>query len=212
MGADPTDPNTRLYATKVEQDFHTDGADIIGLLCLRPAKTGGMSRIVSSVRVFNEIHAKRPDLAPLLFEEWYFHLHGQGMEGMPPYFTLPIARWNGKHLMTFFIPWYIRRAQGLEGVPKLTPEQDELLRLYEKTANDPKLYLDMEFEPGDIQWLKNSVILHKRTAYEDHEDPEKQRYLLRLWLSASDFEDGDPLLRIGINAEKAAELLTSATT
>ena len=50
-------------------------------------------------------------------------------------------------------------------------------------ANDPAFYLDMDFAPGDIQWLKNSVILHKRTEYVDWEEPERKRHLLRLWLA-----------------------------
>jgi hypothetical protein len=70
--------------------------------------------------------------------------------------------------------------------------------MMEQTANDPGLYLDMEFRPGDIQLLKNSVILHKRTAYEDWDEPERKRHLLRLWLAAPDFEDGDEQLRGGI--------------
>ena len=65
-------------------------------------------------------------------------------------------------------------------------------------ANDPSLYLDMAFRPGDTQLLKNSVILHKRTAYEDWEEPARKRHLLRLWLAASDFDDGDEQLRGGI--------------
>ena len=68
----------------------------------------------------------------------------------------------------------------------------------EATANDPALFLDMEFRPGDIQLLKNSVILHKRTGYEDWDEPERKRHLLRLWLAAPDFEDGDEQLRRGI--------------
>jgi hypothetical protein len=191
VGNDPADPNTRLYTTRVEQDFHTDGADVIGLLCLRPAKSGGVSRIVSSVRVFEEVRRKRPDLAPLLFEDWHWHLHGETV------LPFPICRWDGTSLATFFIPWYIRRAQSFPGVPPLTPERHELLELYEATANDPALYLDMDFRPGDVQLLKNSVILHKRTAYEDHAEPHLRRHLLRSWLSARDFLDGDELLRRG---------------
>lgn len=202
-GADPANTNTRLYTTRAEQDFHTDGADIIGLLALRSPKSGGVSRIVSSVSVFNAILARRPDLAPLLFEDWFFHLHGEFPPGFPAFFKMPICRWDGVHLATFFLGWYIRRAQELEGVPKLTSDQKELLSLFEATANDPSLYLDMEFVPGDMQWLKNSVILHKRTAYEDHEEPERKRHLLRLWLTARDFEDGDERLRAGIDAAAA---------
>jgi hypothetical protein len=196
-GADPTAPSTRLYKTRVEQDFHTDAADIIGLLCLRTSRTGGASRIVSSVTVYNEVLRRRPDLAPVLFRDFYWHYFEPQM-GAPVHFTRPICAERGGGLNTFFIPWYIRRAQDLPDVPALTAEQEAAVEMVESTANDPALYLDMQFRPGDIQLLKNSVILHKRTAYEDWEEPERKRHLLRLWLAAPDFEDGDEQLRRGI--------------
>jgi len=116
----------------------------------------------------------------------------------PVHFTRPICREQAGGLNTFFIPWYIRRAQDLPDVPRMTEEQQAALAAVESTANDPNLYLDMEFLPGDIQLLKNSVILHKRTAYEDWEESDRKRHLLRLWLAAPDFDDGDEQLRRGI--------------
>jgi len=196
-GADPAAPSTRLYKTRVEQDFHTDAADIIGLLCLRTPKRGGESRIVSSVTVFNEILRRRPDLASTLFRDFYWHYFEPQMNA-PIHFVRPICAERGGGLNTFFIPWYIRRAQDLPDVPPLTAEQEATVEILESTANDPSLYLDMEFRPGDIQLLKNSVILHKRTAYEDWEEPERKRHLVRLWLAAPDFDDGDEQLRRGI--------------
>lgn len=196
-GADPSDPSTRLYKTRVEQDFHTDGADIICLLCLRTSRSGGQSRIVSSVSVFNEVRRRRPDLAPVLFRDFYWHYFEPEM-GNPIHFVRPICAKRGGGLNTFFIPWYIRRAQDLPGVPPMTEEQEETVAILETVANDPALYLDMEFRPGDVQLLKNSVILHKRTAYEDWPEPERKRHLVRLWLAAPDFDDGDEQLRRGI--------------
>ena len=192
-GADPTDPDVRLYTTSAEQDFHTDGADLIGLLCLQTAASGGLSSLASSVTVFNEVSRRRPDLVHLLFEDWHWYLHGASAAAT---FALPICRRDGTHLSTFFLGWWIRRAQGVPGVPDLTPDQATLLALYEGVANEPGLAVEMDFRPGDMQWLKNSVTLHKRTAYVD--DPLKPRHLLRLWLAARDFEDGDELLRGGI--------------
>ena len=199
VGNDPTDPDVRLYTTAAEQDFHTDGADLIGLLCLRTARSGGINRVVSSVTVYDEIATARPDLAPLLEQDWHFFLHTQD-DGTPLTFPMPIVRRDGGRLASFFVPWYIRRAQGLPGVPDLTPEQDEVLRLYETTANRPDLYLDMDFRPGDMQWIRNAVVLHKRTAYVDWPEPGRRRHLLRLWLAARDFADGSDLLRGGIPA------------
>lgn len=196
-GADPSDPSTRLYKTRAEQDFHTDGADVIGLLCLRASKGGGESRIVSSVTVFNQILRHRPDLAAILFQDFYWHYFELHMPA-PVHFTRPVCTHRGNGLNTFFIPWYIRRAQELEDVPPLSGAQRAAIEAVESTANDPSLYLDMEFQPGDMQLLKNSVILHKRTAYEDWDEPERKRHLLRLWLAAPDFDDGDEQLRHGI--------------
>ena len=116
----------------------------------------------------------------------------------PVHFARPICRDQGGRLNTFFIPWYIRRAQELPDVPRMTADQTAALEMLESIANDPALYLDMEFRPGDIQWLKNSVILHKRTAYEDWDEPHRKRHLLRLWLAAPDFDDGDEQIRRGI--------------
>lgn len=203
-GADASDPDTRLYTTRAEQDFHTDGADLIGLLCLRTARAGGTSRIVSSVTVVQEFAARRPDLLPLLFEPWSFRLHGNLPPELPQAFEMPICRRQGEHLATFFIGWYLRRAQDLPGVPRWTEGHHQAIELLEQIANEPALYLDMDFQPGDIQWLKNSVILHKRTSYEDWAEPARKRHLLRLWLTARDFDDGDERLRRGI-APPAAE-------
>lgn len=197
-GADPTDPNTRLYTTRAEQDFHTDGADLIGLLCLQTAKRGGQSRIVSSITVVNELARKHPRLAALLFEPWRFHLPGPPKPGFPTFFDLPICRWDHQSLATFYIGWYLRNAQTLEGAIPFRPEQRDALVAFEETANDPRLYLDMDLLPGDMQWLKNASILHKRTAYEDFAEETRKRHLLRLWLAASDFVDGDARLRRGI--------------
>jgi hypothetical protein len=205
VGADPTDPNVRLYTTRAEQDFHTDGADLIGLLSLRGAKSGGASRLVSSVSVVNAVARERPDLVGALFESFPFHLHGARTPGSPTHFRMPICRWDGAHLGTFFLGWYIRRALDLPDVEPLGDAQTEALEVFERTANDPALYLDMSLEPGDMQWLKNSVILHKRTAYEDHDEPELKRHLLRQWLAARDFDDGDERLRAGLGTRPEAK-------
>lgn len=195
---DPDHPSVRLYRTRKRQDFHTDGADVIGLLCLRTARRGGASRIVSSVSIFNEILRRRPDLVEVLFQPFWFDRNDEQREGEPPAFALPICSEENGSLRTFYIGWYIRGAQRHREVPRLTSAQQEVLSLIESIANDPAFHLDMEFETGDIQWLNNSVILHAREAYEDWDEPERKRHLLRLWLRAHDFASVESLLRGGI--------------
>ena len=57
------------------------------------------------------------------------------------------------------------------------------MELIETIANDPAFHVEMDFQPGDIQLLNNAMILHSREAYEDHDDPDERRHLLRLWLA-----------------------------
>ena len=199
-GADPAAYGVRLYRTRAEQDFHTDGADIIGLLCLQAAKSGGVSRIASSAAIYNRLVETRPDLVPALFEPFPFDTQGQHRPGTPAWFARPICRLLEGRLNLFFIPWYIRESQQHPDAPRLSDGQDAVLRFIEATANDLDHYLDMDFQPGDIQLLKNASILHKRTAYEDWDDPVRKRHLLRLWLVQESFSAGDASLREGVQA------------
>lgn len=201
-GADANKFGIRLYRTRVKLDFHTDGADIIGLMCLRKAKSGGVSRIASSVSVFNEFMTRRPDLVPVLFEDFYWDREADALEGEPLFFKFPICRYDQGRLGILYIGWYIRNAQRFLEVPRLTTSQREALDLLDSIANESGFHLDMDFEPGDMQFLKNAVILHARTEYEDWEEPERKRHLLRLWLANAGFKDGDAQLRQGMRAAK----------
>ncbi len=202
-GADPKQPGIRLYRTRAKLDFHTDGADIIGLLCLKRAKRGGLSRIASSVSVFNEVMRRRADLVPLLFQGFFWDREADAGPNEAPYFSFPICRYENGRLGTLYIGWYIRNAQRFPEVPRLTTAQSELLDLIDSIANEPAFYLDMDFEPGDMQFLKNAVILHARTEYEDWKEPELKRHLLRLWLTNFTFKDGDSQVREGIRTQRS---------
>ena len=41
----------------------------------------------------------------------------------------------------------------------------------------------MELEKGDMQLLNNFVIWHSRTSFEDFEDADEKRHLMRLWMA-----------------------------
>ncbi len=205
-GADPSDPSVRLYKTRESLGFHCDGADVIGLLCLRTARSGGQSRIASSVSVYNELLQRRPDLVPELYENFHWDRNEEQAPGEAPYFDLPICHFDGERLRTFYIGWYIRGAQRHAEAPRLTTAQNEVIDLIDEICEEPEFHLAMDFEPGDIQWLKNSVILHARTAYEDEVEPERRRHLLRLWLTAHGlWADGDEFLRQGIPRKDGVE-------
>lgn len=198
-GASPADHEVRLYKTRAELTFHTDGADVIGLMCLRAGRSGGVSRICSSMQVYNEVVRRRPDLAPLLLEPVHHHSHGQNGPDGPRTFRYPIVSLTDGVFRMFLLIWYIRNAaEDFPDIAALSDDQRALLDLLEALPLEPGMALDMAFQPGDMQFLKNSVVLHARTAYEDWDEPDDKRHLLRLWLTARQFADGDEALRAGI--------------
>jgi len=197
-GVARTDPSVRLYRTRARQDFHTDGSDLVGLLCLQRAMSGGESRIASSATVYNELLRRRPDLIEVLYSPFFWDRNDEQSEGEDPFFALPVySDVNGAPRM-FYIGWYIRDAQRHPQVPRLTEPQIEAMELVETIANDPAFHIEMDFQPGDVQLLNNAKILHAREAYEDADDPREQRHLLRLWLTARHFSSVEARLRSGI--------------
>jgi hypothetical protein len=182
-GDDAGDPFVRLYRTASDIQYHCDAADVVGLLCLRAAKSGGASRIASSVAVFNEVLARASDLAPRLFEPFNLDGRNESKDDSPGYTPIPPCRYATGQLRTFYHSDYFRSVTRHADVPQITDDEWRLLDLYEEIANDPAFRLDMHLTPGDIQLLSNHTILHARTDYEDWPDPERKRHLLRLWLS-----------------------------
>ena len=191
-------PTVRLYRTRKRQDFHTDAADLVGLLCLHRAASGGESRIASSAAIYNEILRRRPDLLEVLYEPMCWDRNGEESVGEAPFFSLaPLHDVDGVPRV-FYVGWYIRDAQRHADAPRLTGAQIEAMDLLESIANDPAFHIEMDFRPGDIQLLNNARILHAREAYEDHADPAQRRHLLRLWLAADRFASLEAPLREGI--------------
>ncbi|NYT85205.1 TauD/TfdA family dioxygenase [Pollutimonas harenae] len=184
MGADINQAKTRYYQTNRGLEYHTDSCDIVGLLCLQTSQSGGESRIVSSVTIYNEMMARRPDLAVQLFHAFPTDRRGEIPEGMLPWFEVPVFNWHAGHLTTIYSGQYIRSAQkNFPQARRLTQTEIEALEMLDDLTNDPDLNLQMEFRVGDMQFLHNHQILHSRTDFEDWPEPERRRHLLRLWLS-----------------------------
>ena len=183
LGRSSADPNTRIYQTNERQTFHTDSCDVVGLMCLRMAKSGGLSSLVSSTTIFNEMRRRRPDLLRVLLDPIETDRRGEVPDGAKPYFTIPVFNHHDGLVSAIYQRQYIESARRFAGVEPLTPIQIEAIDLFDELANDPKLHFMMELEPGDIQLLHNHTILHDRTAFEDFPEPERKRHLLRLWLA-----------------------------
>lgn len=184
LGLSSDDDNVRIYQTAERQSFHTDSCDIVGLLCLKTAKEGGDTLLVSAVTIFNEILRLRPDLLPYLFEPLATDRRGEVGAGQKPYFQIPVFNWHEGYLSSIYQRQYIDSAQRFPDAPRLTARHVEALDLYDELANDPRLHFSMRLQPGDMQFVHNHTLLHDRTGFRDHPEPAERRHLLRLWLSS----------------------------
>ena len=183
LGRSPDDPTARLYQTHERQTYHTDSCDVVGLMCLQPARSGGRSSLVSSVAIHNAMRRLAPELALTLFESIETDRRGEAAAGERPFFRIPVFNWHAGRFAGVYQRQYIESARRFSEVPPLTAAQVAALDLLDRLAEDPAFHLELEFLPGDIQLVNNHVLFHDRTAFEDWPQPERRRHLLRLWLA-----------------------------
>jgi hypothetical protein len=162
--------------------FHTDSSDIVGLLCIRPALKGGRSTIVSTVAIHDEIIRRRPDLAEVMYEPWWFdRKRGDGPDSFA---QCPIYAVNDAgRLFAFYAPDPYKSAPRGKGIPDLSPQQLEAMALIDELNSRADYQLHMDFQAGEIQLINNYAVMHSRSSYEDHPDPARKRDLIRLWLT-----------------------------
>jgi hypothetical protein len=162
--------------------WHTDRCDVVGLLCVRAARAGGRSRVVSVPAVANAIRERRPDLFALLCADYPRTREGEEVGGERSVYALPIfALGPDGRFTTQYSRTFVEAAQKLPGVPRLSRAQDEALDLLAQVADE--LGHEHDFAPGDVQLLNNHVVYHGRTAYTDDPAPGRDRLLFRLWLA-----------------------------
>jgi Taurine catabolism dioxygenase TauD, TfdA family len=164
--------------------FHTDRADVVGLLCVRPARAGGVSKVVSSVSVNNAILARRPDLHALLYQDYYRTREGEERGGDRSWYALPVFGVRDGRFTSQYSRTFVEAAQRIAEIPRITPTQNEALDLLAEVSEE--LCFEMELQAGDIQLLNNHVTYHARTAFQDDEAAGRDRLLFRLWLSMPD--------------------------
>ncbi|HZF45670.1 MAG TPA: TauD/TfdA family dioxygenase [Sphingomonadaceae bacterium] len=176
------DPTAKSSKVRDQLVYHSDSSDVVALMCLRPAMAGGASCLVSGAQIYNEILKRRPDLAPLLLEPFHWDWRRQDQEAPADTYTSPVISMEDGVFSMYAGSLYIITAQNYPGVPKLTPEQIEVLELFDKITYEEGMAIEMDFRPGDIQWLSNYAALHARTTFYDFPEPQRRRHLLRLWL------------------------------
>jgi hypothetical protein len=185
IGARADHPLQRGFQSADSLPFHTDTAsDLIALLCLRGAKTGGLSSVASAATLYNEMLARHPYLLQHLLRPVAWDRRGEIPTGKLPWYELPIFSHHQGRLIVAFVYRFIMSAPELHGLPDLDPIQREAIETLISLAAEQTMHVSMDFQPGDIQLVNNLAILHNRTSYTDHSPPAPPRHLLRLWLAA----------------------------
>lgn len=190
IGVDYGKTTGRGYQTNARLPYHTDSADIVGLLCVNKAKRGGLSSLVSSVTLYNELLKRRPDLVRVLMGPIYRDRRDEVPPGQGPWYVIPVFNPYRGRLYSTYVRSAVRKAQRFEEIPRISALQEEAMDTLDAMADDAAYHLDMDFEPGDIQLVCNHYIMHSRTSFEDHADRAVRRHLLRLHLACA---DGPPL-------------------
>jgi hypothetical protein len=189
------DPSVRGYQYGGGQNMHSDSCDIIGLMCVRAARSGGASRIVSAVAIHDELARTRPDLLRLHYEGFVYRRNeldaklGAGVV-VPSMPIVTFSRATGELSCYLGTNYALKAADAGDSV--LSAAQREAIDIVQRIAARPEFHLDMSIGEGDIQFLNNRLMFHGRTAYEDHPEFERRRHMLRLWLRAGSW----PLLPV----------------
>ena len=173
----------RYYTVGGALEMHMDPVDVVGLLCLEKAVSGGASRVASSAAVHNAVLAARPDLMAFLRRGFHYSSRQEDKAaGVPPVtpYRVPVFGKIDGRFAAFFLPLAIRNAER-EGAA-LSPAEHEALDVLGRTAARDEFAFEMDLEPGDMQFLNNRLILHGRADYRDSPDPARKRHLMRLWL------------------------------
>ena len=173
---DPTQKTTRVYETNLYLPYHSDPSDVVGLLCLRRARTGGLSSLVSVAAIHNEILRRHPELIGLYYRPMYFEHLCEPRPSLSPIFSYHQGKLSCRYLRQYLELGHEIRNQPLSRV------EIEALDLFDATIHKAHIRLDMMLEPGDLQFANNYAVLHSRTEFEDDPDPALHRKMLRLWL------------------------------
>lgn len=176
--------NVRGYQTTAELFFHNDNCDIVGLLCFRKAKSGGVSRLASTAAIYNEVLARHAEYLEVLYNGFHYDLRGEERPGYAPItpHRIPIYSYYGERLSCRYVYTSIMQASRKGGLI-FTPLETAAMAFLNSTAASEDQRLDMVLEPGDMQFCNNHMVLHSRTVYEDFEEPDRKRHMLRLWLN-----------------------------
>ena len=177
----------RYHETKEGGSHHTDSPqwknvpDWLGLFCVNNAKKGGTNLFLSAYTIHNMILKERKNLLNLLYERFHFDKRGEFKEGESPTVFEPIFEYKEGRLRFRYLRNYIDAGQDIQNQP-LSKSQKEALSLLDDLMCDENIILRYDLKPGDMVFSDNHWIIHGRTGFEDYDDENLKRQMLRTWV------------------------------
>lgn len=200
------DPRSRGPNTKKRLSFHTDRADVVGFLCLQQAREGGENEVASSRGVYEAIRERHPELLEELMQPYFYLRHTVDGGNEHPWCRQPVFSFTDGYFACCFLRVLIERAYKHPELPEMTASQREALDTVERIAAEEGRFLRFRQQPGDLLFMNNWLVLHRRTAFVDHDEPARRRHILRLWLSMPNSRPIDPLFVDNFGATAAGAI------
>ncbi|WP_119169163.1 TauD/TfdA family dioxygenase [Algihabitans albus] len=189
LKADPGS-GVRPDKTNIDLTFHNDNAynarmpEVVGLLCLKTARSGGRSRVMSFQTAHRALLERAPQVVPRLYEPFWFDRQREHRDDEDPTFAAPIFVDAAGEVQARLGLHQVRNAYAMRG-EELDSEGRQAIDALQQVFADPDLQFDFAMEAGQVQFVHNLTVGHSRTQFEDFEAPERRRHLVRLWLRDS---------------------------
>ncbi|MGH7010186.1 MAG: TauD/TfdA family dioxygenase [Caulobacteraceae bacterium] len=210
QGKQPGDPTARGNELGgIGLEFHCDGSDLVGLLCLETGVSGGLSAVCNSVALHNDMVRERPDLAAELYAPQPYDMRGEQAPGKRGWYEMPVFTEASGRLFVRFIAAYILASQRHGDAPRLTKVAREGIAWMTEHAQSGAYSVTMDFQPGDMQFINNYHVLHGRTPYQDDRPAGKVRHLKRLWLETNALPERPRWFRNNISGHWAEKKVIS---
>ena len=177
----------RYHQTKEGGSFHTDSPqwskvpDFVGLLCIRPAKIGGISKFVSAYTIHNQILKLNPDFLKLLYKKFHFDKRNEFQKNESPTTFEPIFKYEDNELKFRYLRNYIDDGQKIVKQP-LSSEQNHVLDQLDNAIHDENFSVSYDLSQYDMTFFNNHRIIDGRTSFEDYMESDKKRYMVRVWI------------------------------
>ena len=177
----------RYHETKEGGSHHTDSPqwedvpDYLGLFCVHNAKKGGTNLFLSAYTIHNRILKGRKDLLNILYEKFHFDKRGEFKEGESSTVFEPIFKFKDGKLYFRYLRNYIDAGHDIQNQP-LSESQKEALTYLDNSTLEEDMIMSYDLKPDDMVFSDNHWVVHGRTAFEDYDDPNLKRLMLRTWI------------------------------